>query len=312
MKALRKIAVVSVLALAALNGNAQQDPMYTHYMYNTLSVNPAYAGSRDALTVTGLHRSQWVSFSGAPMTQTITLHSPLRNEKIGLGLTLLNDKIGPTNNTSIFGDFAYRIKLNEKSKLAFGLSGGVNIFQARLSTLQLDQQSDPTFQNNISNKVIPNFGAGIYYSRERFYAGISAPGLLQNNYSLITVNGNDLIGKEQRHYFFIAGAMIKMGENLDFKPTTLIKVTNGAPAQADLTAAFVIKQKFLLGANFRTGDSFGALIGFDFTDLIHLGYSYDWSYGLKTGKYNSGSHEVILRCDFLRIGKKQIHSPRYF
>lgn len=312
MKTIKKIAVVSVLALAGLTGNAQQNPMYTHYMYNTLSVNPAYAGSRDAITVTGLHRSQWVSFSGAPVTQTITLHAPLRNEKIGLGLSLLNDKIGPVNNTSVFGDFAYRIKLNEKSKLAFGLSAGVNIFQARLSTLELDQSSDPTFQNNISNKIIPNFGFGIYYSRERFYAGVSAPGLIQNNYSLITVNGNDLIGSEQRHYFFIAGAMINLGENLEFKPTTLLKITNGAPAQADLTAAFVIKKRLLLGANFRTGDSFGGLIGFNFTDLVYLGYSYDWSYGLQTGKYNSGSHEIVLRWDFLTIGKKQIHSPRYF
>lgn len=312
MKALLKISLTLVSALAVIAGTAQQDPMYTHYMYNTLSVNPAYAGSRDALTVTALHRSQWVNFKGAPLTQTLTLHGPLKNHPVGLGLSVMNDKIGPTNNTSVYGDFAYRLKLNEKSKLAFGLSAGVNIFQADLASRDLDDPNDPVFTANISNHVAPNFGFGLYYSRERFYAGVSAPGLLQNNYSVISVNGNELVGKEQRHYFFIAGMMIPLGENLALKPTTLVKVTAGAPVQADITASFIIMKRLLLGAMFRTGDSFGALAGFDITDQLHVGYSFDWSYGLSTGKYNQGSHEIVLRYDFLFFDKKQIHSPRYF
>jgi type IX secretion system PorP/SprF family membrane protein len=313
MKTLEKITFGLVLTLVSLTMNAQQNPMFTHYMNNTLAVNPGYAGSRDALTITALDRMQWVDFKGAPMTQTLTMHSPLENKHIGLGFSVLNDKIGPTNNTSVFVDFAYIMKLTAKSKLSLGLSAGVNIFQANLSPLQLDQQSDPVFQNNISNHTTPNFGFGAYYSRERFYAGISAPDLLQNNYSQVKQdNGNTLVGQEQRHYFFIAGAVFKLGENLAFKPTTLVKVTAGAPVEADLTGSFIIMKKLLVGVMYRTGDAVGALVGFDVTDQFHIGYSYDWSFGLQTFKYNQGSHEIVLRYDFLFFDKKQIHSPRYF
>jgi type IX secretion system PorP/SprF family membrane protein len=313
MKTIKKITLVLALASGSLILNAQQVPMYTHYMYNTLSVNPAYAGSRDAFTITGLHRSQWVGFKGAPLTQTITMHAPLQNQHIGLGLSLLNDKIGPSNNSSVFADFAYRMRLTERSKLALGLSAGVNIFQASLSSLLLDQQADVVFESNISNHITPNFGFGVYYSRERFYAGISAPNLMQNNYSVITLDdGTSLIGKEQRHFFLIAGTFLPLTENLAFKPTVLVKETDGAPVEADLTASFVIMKKLLVGGMVRTGDALGVLVGFDITEQLYIGYSFDWSYGLQTFKYNQGSHELVLRYDFLNIGKKQIHSPRYF
>lgn len=303
----------AVFSSGYLAVQAQQVPMYTHYMYNTLSVNPAYAGSRDALTITALHRQQWVDFKGAPVTQTLTIHSPVGNEHVGLGLSVTNDNIGPTNNTSVFGDFAFRIKLNQKSKLAFGLSAGVNILQANLSELDLDQQNDPSFQNNIVNRAIPNVGFGMYYSRERFYAGVSALNLIENYYSVENRNnGGDLVGKEQRHYFLIAGTMIKLGSNLEFKPTTLIKVTPAAPIQADLTASFIIMKRLLLGAMYRTDDAYGLLIGVDLTPQLHIGYSYDYSYGLKTGAYNKGSHEIMLRYDFIFSSQKQIQSPRYF
>jgi type IX secretion system PorP/SprF family membrane protein len=241
------------------------------------------------------------------------MHSPIINEHIGVGLSVLNDKIGPTNNTSIVADFAYRMKLTQKSKLALGLSAGANIFQANLNTLNLDQPNDAVFQNNVNNKTTPNFGFGMYYSRERFYAGLSAPNLIENSYSEVNqAGGSTLIAKEQRHYFFIAGALINLGHNLDFKPTTLVKVTEGAPIQADLTASFIIMKRLLLGGMYRTGDAVGGLIGYDVTEQLHIGYSYDWSLGLETGKYNNGSHEIMLRYDFIFSSKKQIHSPRNF
>ena len=313
MNTLYKISIGFVLTIGSLNIQAQQAPMYTHYMNNTLVVNPAYAGSRDALTVTAINRMQWVDFEGAPVTQSLTMHTPLSNEHMGIGLSVLNDKIGPTNTTSLVFDYAYRFNLTENSKMAFGLSVGANLFQADLSALQLDVQSDPVFLNNINNHVTPNIGFGAYYSRERFYAGFSIPNLLETSYSEIDQgNGNSLIGKEQRHYFFIAGALFHVTENLDFKPTSYVKMTVGAPIEADLTASFIIQKRFLLGAMFRTGDAVGGLIGFDITEQLHLGYSYDWSFGLQTFKYNKGSHELILRYDFLIFDKKQIHSPRYF
>jgi type IX secretion system PorP/SprF family membrane protein len=314
MKAINKIIAGIGLTLLSASLYAQQAPMYTHYMYNTLSVNPAYAGSRDALTVTALHRTQWANFNGAPVTQTLTLHTPLRNEHVGLGLSVLNDKIGPTNNTAIFGYYAYRFMLNQKSKLALGLSAGVNLYQADLTSLKLDQETDPVFINNIDNRTLPNFGFGAYYSRERFYAGVSVPNLLENNYSVENKpNGEgSSIGKEQRHYFFVAGTLFKLSENLDFKPSTMIKVTEAAPIQADLTASFIIMDKLLIGAMFRTGDAFGALVGINVTEQLHFGYSFDYSYGLQTFKYNQGSHELVLRYDFIFSSKKQIHSPRNF
>lgn len=313
MKTTRTIISIMILTLTGTISIAQQAPMYTHYMYNTLSVNPAYAGSREALTVTGLHRSQWVDFKGAPITQTLTMHAPIVNEHIGIGLSVMNDKIGPTNNTSLFASFAYIIKLNKRSRLALGLSAGASIFQARLSTLDVGDQVDPAFQTDTRNRVTPNFGFGAYYYRERFYVGLSVPNLLQNPYSAdLLANGNTLLGREKQHYFLIAGTMLRLSPNLDFKPTTLIKVTENAPVQADLTASFVIVKRLLLGAMFRTGDAVGALIGYDITPQLHAGYSYDWSYGLRTFKYNNGSHEVMLRYDFIYPSKKQIHSPRYF
>jgi type IX secretion system PorP/SprF family membrane protein len=282
-------------------------------MDNMLVVNPAYAGSRDALTVTSLYRSQWVGFEGAPITQTLTLHTPLKNEHIGLGLSVLNDKIGPTNNTSAFAYYAFIMRLTSKSKLALGLSAGVNIFQANFDDLNLDEPIDPTFQNNFNNYMTPNFGFGAYYSRERFYAGISVPNLIENNYSYIKQkNGTTLLGYEQRHYYFIAGAMLRFSEFFDFKPTALIKVTQAAPIQADLTASFIFMKKFSLGAMWRTGASIGVLVGLDITEQLHFGYSYDFSYGLKTPIYNKGSHEILLRYDFVFSNKRQIHSPRYF
>lgn len=313
MKTLKNISLVLALTIGSLSLKAQQVPVYTHYMNNTLVVNPGYAGSRDALTVTALHRSQWVDFKGAPTTQTITAHTPLRNERLGLGLAVLNDKIGPSNNTSAIVDFAYKLKLTDKAKLAFGVGAGANIMQADLSTLDLDQQNDPSFRNNINNKVTPTVGVGLYLSKERFYAGISTPNVLQNTFAETTqANGTTVTAKEQRHYFAIAGAVFNLTENLAFKPTTLIKITAAAPIQGDLTASFIIRQKLLLGAMVRSGDAVGGLIGFDITNQLHVGYSYDWSYGLETAKYNQGSHEILLRYDFEFFNKKQIHSPRYF
>ncbi len=312
MKTLKKIIFVSFMGMMSVALHAQQIPMFTHYMNNTLMVNPAYAGSREALSITTLHRSQWVGFNDAPITQTLSMHTPLRNERIGIGLSILNDKIGPTNNTSIFFNYAYILKLTEKSKLSLGMSVGGSMFQANLTNVNLDVQDDPAFQNNINNGLSPNFGFGVYFSRKNFYAGLSTPMLLQNSYSGSLEGNNVLIGKDQRHYFLIAGAMIHLTPNVAFKPTALVKVTAVAPAQIDLTTSLVFMEKFLLGAMVRSGDAFGGLVGLNISDQLYFGYSYDWSYGLKTAKYNQGSHEIMLRYDFIFSSKKQIHSPRYF
>jgi type IX secretion system PorP/SprF family membrane protein len=323
----KKIILAAALTLSAVVSHAQQDPMYTHYMYNTLAVNPAYAGSREALTLTGLYRNQWVGFDGAPKNITFTGHTPIGNA-MGLGLSFVNDKIGPITNNQIYADLAYHLKLNAKSKLSFGLKGGVNLFSGNLTTLKTTSKydannpSDPaTALGSVNNQVTPNIGAGLYYYRDRFYMGISSPKLLQNKIGTTEVKFNgqtqttNLI-QERLHYFGIIGAMFDLSPNVQLKPTALIKITEAAPVEGDFTATFVFAEKFNLGAMYRTGDAVGVLLGFNVTPQWNLGYSYDWSFVSKTGfnktAYNTGSHEVMMRYDLIYKDKSKIKSPRYF
>ncbi len=303
-----KISILFTL-LCAFPVMAQQEALYTHYMYNTLVVNPAYAGSRDALTVTALGRFQWVGFDGAPNTQTLTAHAPVVSKNIGLGLSVVNDQIGPVHNTSFAVDFAYRLKINDRSRLSFGLKGGIDNLSAQTTSLTLQQQNDNAFSQALRNQVKPNFGFGLYYSRERFYAGISAPKLLENDYK----SGNGLSGLDEiRHYYFIMGSVFRINPAIRFKPTTMVRVTNGAPLQIDLSAQFFIHDRFNIGAMYRAGDAFGILAGVNISEQFLLGYSFDFSYTNSTARYNQGSHEVMLRYDFIFHREGRISSPRYF
>lgn len=304
---MKKLIVISLLMVATY-ARSQQDAMFTHYMYNTLWLNPAYAGTRDALTVTGIHRSQWVGFDGAPLDQTLTMHAPFYKGKMGWGLSVQNDKIGPTRNLFIGGDYAYQLKLNKKSKLGLGLKAMVNIFNNNISGLKLEDESqtDQAFAQNFQT-ITPNFGAGVYYHRERFYLGLSTPKLIENKLGGTTVSYN-----EQRHYFLIMGAVFNLNKNLKLKPTCFVKATASAPIEGDFTANFILMDKLTLGAMYRTGDAFGALLGYSFTDQFTVGYSFDWSMANTTGKYNAGSHEIMIRYDLISLSKSKIKSPRYF
>ena len=303
-----KIAISLLLSLTLQNIRAQQESMYTHYMYNTLWLNPAYAGTRDAFTITGIHRSQWVGFDGSPNDQTITMHSPFFNGKMGVGLSLLNDKIGPTKSTVLALDYAYHVQLDQKSKLSFGVKGLMNFYSNNINTLRLDNEIDNSFADN-TQRILPNVGAGIYYYRERFFVGLSTPKLMENK--LIT-NSLGVLSKEQRHYFFIMGTVLKISNAIKFKPTLFIRATAAAPIEGDITANFIFSDKFTLGAMYRSGDAVGVLLGYNVTDALALGYSFDWSMANTTGKYNSGSHEIMLRYDLVSFTKAKIKSPRYF
>jgi type IX secretion system PorP/SprF family membrane protein len=302
--------ILGTIAFIALTTSlkAQQDAMFTHYMYNTLWLNPAYAGTRDAFTITAIHRSQWVGFEGAPIDQTLTMHSPILKGKMGVGLSVLNDKIGPTKSTFLALDLDYQIKINSKSKLSFGLKGLVNFYSVNLNKSILENQNDVAFSENI-NRILPNSGAGIYYYRERFYAGISVPKLMENKIKSSSLNA---ISKEQRHYFFIMGTVFNLSKDVRLKPTCFIKATEIAPIEGDVTANFIIKDKYTLGAMYRTGDGFGLLLGYNFTEQFIVGYSFDWSMVNTTRKYNSGSHEIMLRYDLISKSKSKIKSPRFF
>lgn len=303
--------IILIGFMATMFAFGQQDPMFTHYMYNTLSVNPAYAGSREALTVTLLHRNQWVSFPGAPKTNTLTLHSPVFNENVGLGLSLTHDVIGPTKFTSMYGDFAFRVKLTKKSNLTFGLKAGVDLLTANLPFLEIQDPNDPAFLNSFKNKALPNFGFGLFYTyKNRFYAGLSIPRMLQHKF----VGENTLIssGILKGHYYFITGASLPLSRFVEFKPSALVKMTVGAPVELDVTALFELYKRINFGLMYRTGDAVGALVGIYLFDRLLLGYSYDFSFTNTTLKYNEGSHEIMLRYDFIFSSSHRIKSPRYF
>ncbi len=287
---------------------AQQDALYTHYAFNTLAVNPAYAGSRDALTLTLLHRSQWVGFNGAPQTQTFTMHTPLKDDDMGIGLSVLNDRIGPINTTSFYGDYAYKIPLY-KGKLSMGLKGGVDLIQASLSDLKAIDGDDNSI-SNVRNRVLPNVGLGAYYALDNFYLGVSCPKLVQNDlYDDASLTRSAV---QQRHYYAIAGAMVSIGERVDLKPMSLLKMTAGSPLEMDFTLIAVLQKRIEIGAMVRTADAVGVLFGINFRDNLRLGYSFDWSMGVQTAKYNAGSHEIMLRYDFISNVRRKISSPRNF
>jgi type IX secretion system PorP/SprF family membrane protein len=226
---MKKVLFLIVFALVSFNSFGQQDPMYTQYMYNTLSVNPGYAGSRDALSITGLLREQWVGIDGAPSTQSLTLHSPIYNDNMGLGLSVVNDRVGPIHQTMLFADYSYSIQTTANAKLAFGLKAGVNILQADLLALHSNNAGDPAIYN-ADNKLLPNVGVGIYYYSDKGYVGLSAPKLLQQSIQSYN-NGTVQENIERRHYFLIGGYVFDLSENIKFKPSFLVKAVQGAPYQ---------------------------------------------------------------------------------
>ncbi len=299
-----------IIALALFNctvGMAQQLPQFTQYMYNTIAINPAYAGSREALSIIGLHRSQWVGFDGGPVTQTLSVHSPLRNDRIGLGFTFIEDDLGPENFTYLYGDFSYSIPTGRTGKLAFGVKGGFTSYSLD-DDFRETESFDPLIRG-IANRWTPNIGLGVYYHTNRFYAGASAPRVLNTNRA--TEEGFEAL--ERLSYYGIIGAVFDINSDFKFKPSSLLKITNGAPASLDFTANFLYKEKVWLGASYRASQDTGAFGGFldlQVSKQLRLGYSYEKPTS-EIRAFTSGTHEVLLIYEFKFISSK-LKSPRYF
>ncbi|MEY3398877.1 MAG: hypothetical protein RL220_1471 [Bacteroidota bacterium] len=307
---MKKHIIYSVIACMVCGGNilAQQDPMFTQYMFNTLSINPAYAGIADAMNVTAIHRSQWVGFDGAPVTQTLTIHSPLKRQSISLGGTVVNDQHGPVKQTGVYADASYRIFF-DNSRLAFGLKGGVNFFSANLLDLHPNTEGDQAFAANISSRPLPNFGFGMMWYNKKTYVGLSTPKLLENQLldgSLPDFRNNT----ERRHFFLIAGTVFRVSNYVEFKPSILAKVVDGAPPGLDATANFLFYDKLWVGAMYRWEEAVGALVQYEINNKFRIGYSFDYVLS-NIGSYSSGSHEIMLGVD---IGRKWAGdvSPRFF
>lgn len=283
----------------------QQDPQYTQYMYNTLTVNSAYAGSAGHLTITGLYRTQWVGFDGAPTTQSLSIDSPV-GKNVGLGLSIVNDEIGPSQEQYIDGNFSYTIKASEEYKLSFGVKGGgriVNLDWSKGSSRDNDYQ----FQQNINNEFLPVIGAGLFLHSEKSYIGLSIPNFLTDK-RYDEVQG--ALADERIHVYLIGGWVFDLSPNTKFKPAFLTKAVSGAPMTVDLSANFMFYEQFTLGASYRTGDSFSALAGIQITPQFILGYSYDYTTS-DIQEFSSGTHEIMLRYE-LKSKDKGLKSPRFF
>lgn len=297
--------VTFVLMFTATVGFAQQDSQFTQYMYNTININPAYAGSRGALSVFALHRTQWVGLDGAPVTNAVSVNTPLNNSRLGLGVSIINDKIGPTTENTISGDFSYTIPTSESFKLSFGLKATANLFDLNSTKLNPVDADDPTLQN--VSKFNPNIGAGVYYHSDKAYVGLSVPNFIETN----RYDDNEVaISKEKMTYYLIAGYIFDLNSNVKFKPAALTKMIAGSPLQVDVSGNFMLYDKLTLGLSYRWSAAVSAMVGFQVSDGMYIGYGYDReTTNLKN--YNSGSHEIFFRYEIFKNNDK-ITTPRFF
>lgn len=296
----------TLVLLGSTSATAQQDPHYTQYFDNMLFINPAYAGSRGMLNMTGIHREQWVGFDGRPRSSTFSIHSPLSYESVGLGLTAVNDNIGPMNQTMFYADASYTIKFkNHKGKLAFGVKGGINLINIGREGLNTGNPNDPKLLQSIRNNINPNFGFGIYYHTPGFFIGVSTPKILEQSYDELSTTN-----MERRHYFGTIGGVIPVADKWKLRPTSLIKITEGAPLSLDLTLAAIYNERLWLGANYRLMAAFGAFVQVQISPQFKIGMASDFG-TQKLRNHNHGSFEIMLSYDFL-FKKEGTRSPRYF
>ncbi len=292
--------------LACFSGFAQQDAQYTQYMYNTTNVNPAYAGSRGVMSIFALHRTQWVGIDGAPVTNAFSINTPINNSNIGVGLSVVNDRIGPTVENAISADVSYTIQTSETMKLSFGVKATANLFNLDVDKLNPLDQNDPSLQN-LDNKFNPNFGAGVYLHSDKFYLGLSVPNFLEDTkYSDNSVS----VFKERMNFYAIGGYVFDLSPSLKFKPAFLTKMVTGSPLQVDVSGNFMFFEKLTLGVAYRWDAAVSALAGFQVSDGIYIGYGYDLE-TTKLQNYNSGSHEVFLRFELFKRYSKMV-TPRFF
>ncbi|MBB1150101.1 type IX secretion system membrane protein PorP/SprF [Myroides sp. NP-2] len=286
---------------------AQQDPQYTHYMYNHSMINPAYAGSREGLNIFGLYRTQWVGLEGAPKTATLSMTTPLGESGLGLGVSFVNDHLGVMDDNTLAVDLSYAIDLNYSYKLAFGLKGSANLLDVNYSKLSIYHPTDPVAEEDISNEFTPNIGAGLFLYSDKAYVGLSIPTLLTRS----RYDDNNLKTlREKMHVYLTGGYVFDLNRDIKFKPATLIKMEQGSPLQVDLTANFMFVDKFTAGVAYRWDAAVSGMVGFQVSENILVGYSYDAETS-KLARYNSGSHEVFLRFTLFNSFKR-VAAPRFF
>ncbi|WP_449421217.1 PorP/SprF family type IX secretion system membrane protein [Robertkochia marina] len=316
---LMKYSTLLLLSLIfSIELSAQQDAQYTQYMYNTVSVNPAYAGSRGLMSITGLYRNQWLGLDGAPESQTLNVHTPLKRSKFGVGLSLINDRIGNGVNqqTWLDGVVSYTVQTSYEGKLSFGLKVGGSLLNIDFSRLNQYQDVEFTAADNIENKFSPNIGAGIYYHDRNYYVGLSVPNILQTEFFADSNNSNtdvsSFVSKSRINYYLIGGYVWEIDYNWKFKPAFLTKVTAGAPLQLDLSANFMFDDTFTMGLGYRLDSAITALVGWQLNRSLNIGLAYDREITRLGGTaFNSGSFEFFLRYELSR-NYSRVQTPRFF
>jgi type IX secretion system PorP/SprF family membrane protein len=278
-------------------------------MFNGLALNPAYAGSKPFASSTMVVRKQWAGFEGSPTTQSATLHGLLDNKKVGLGVMINNDHTGVTNQTDLFGSYAYHLG-DKTGRLSFGLQAGFSYFKSTLSDLKVWQNNDPVYQLNTLSNVLPNFGFGMYYYSDNYYAGFSAPYIFsfdpQQKFSFKL----DGVHHLARHYFLTGGYVFILSNELKIKPSVLIKYIHHAPLQADINVNVLVYNLIWGGISYRTGDAIVVIAEYQLTKKMRLGYSFDLTL-TELRNYSAGSHEIMLGYDFGYMLQK-MKTPRYF
>lgn len=307
------IIIAAIVLLGTFTGSAQQDAQYTQYMYNTISVNPAYAGTSGVFTGVLLYRTQWVGLEGAPTTQTLSFNTPMNNNgKVGLGLSLINDEIGPSEEQYLYADFSYTINTAPNSKLSFGLKAGGHILNIDFTKLAIFESNDPRFQQNVDKRFSPNFGAGIYWHSNKGYLGFSIPSILETEHydKSSDASAQTFLAQERINYYLIGGYAFDISPSLKFKPTFLTKYVSGAPLQVDLSANFLVNDKLTVGGAYRWSAAISAMAGFQISRGLMVGYAYDYETTRISG-LSSGSHELFLRFK-LFSNINGVYSPRFF
>ncbi|MEA9414770.1 type IX secretion system membrane protein PorP/SprF [Flavobacterium sp. PL02] len=300
--------IVTIVLLGIFDASAQQESQYTQYMYNTMTFNPGYTGSRDLVSAMGLYRTQWVGLDGAPKTMNFSIQSPLGYHGNGIGLNVVSDEIGPTKNTGVMLNYAYTIMGNNGDlKVSFGISGGFDNFVVDYSKLNIKNAEDPYLMGKES-QFSPNVGAGVYVHTYNWYVGVSVPKLLKTDFF---DDVSSSVYTTKSHFYGIAGYVFDINPYLRFKPAVLAKFVSGAPIAVDVSANFLINNKFTIGAAYRVDASVSGLAGFQVTDGIQVGYAYDYE-TTNLGNYNSGSHEFFLRFDLFNKSNKRMINPRFF
>ncbi len=311
-KVLLYLLIVSSALGTFYSANAQHDPIYTQYMFNMLPVNPAYAGSRDVISMTALYRKQWINVAGAPRTLAFSADAPLKRKHIGLGVNIINDRIGVFDNTTLMAVFAYRIHLR-KSILSFGMQGGITQVSALFGNVRTNDAgtiTDGAFSQNLV-LVQPNIGVGVYYTSDKFYMGLSIPHILNNQlHSAVSSFNVDRKPAYLSQFFLIAGYIFRLNQEMVLKPSTLWKYVYGAPIQFDLNCNLWIYDKVAVGLSYRSMTALSVLLELQVTNEIRIGYAYDWTF-TRLKNFTYGGHEIMLRYEFGH-NKVKVITPRYF